>query len=137
MNVMRFSVSLITVPLFAGLLMSLMDYNRFIQIPFWTLFSFCYLTPEFQFSVCNPSIMTSLQQWTVKKWNWDLESYKQDSVVPVLEMAAIDFSYQNLNKMSKGFTVPVVVKGLYKNSTVTNKWTADYFEETYGYFFSS
>jgi hypothetical protein len=76
--------------------------------------------------------MTSLQQWTVKKWNWDLEIVKPDSVVPVLEMDAKDFSYEKLNKMTKGFTVPVVVRGIYKNSTVTKKWTADHFENTYG-----
>ena len=47
-------------------------------------------------------------------------------------MDAKDFTYQNLNKMTKGFTVPVVVRDLYKNSTVTKKWTSDFFEKTYG-----
>lgn len=47
-------------------------------------------------------------------------------------MKAEDFSFKNLEALSEGFTLPVVVRGLYKNSTVTNKWTPEYFEETYG-----
>ena len=48
-------------------------------------------------------------------------------------MKAADFSYKNLEVMSEGFILPVVVRGIYKNSTVTNKWTAEFFEEIYGY----
>ena len=64
--------------------------------------------------------------------NWDLESVKPDAVTPILELKAEDFSYKNLERVSKGFTLPVVVREIYKNSTATNKWTADYFEEKYG-----
>ena len=133
MKFLRFSLAtLISVPLLCGLLMGIMDYNRFIQFPYWTLFTICYVTSEFQFSVCKPSIINSVQQWAVRNWNWKLEDFKPDSIVPVPELSAKDFSYKNLEKMSKGFTLPVVVRGLYKNSTVTKKWTSDFFVKTYG-----
>jgi hypothetical protein len=108
------------------------DYNRFIQAPYWCLWSFCYLFPNNGLEQCSSESLVAMNEWTQKQWRWDLEQHQPGEVVKVPEIRAEDFSYEMLGKMSKGYTIPVIVRGLFKDSPATKKWTHEYFEEKYG-----
>lgn len=123
----------IVIPLLAVLVMSVVDYNRFIQIPYWTIFSSCYLISEYaEISMCDGSHINQWGDWTISKWNWELENVKPDSNDAIPELAIGDFSFDSLKKLSKDFTIPVVIRGLFNNTPAVNNWNAEYFEEKYG-----
>jgi hypothetical protein len=129
-------VIIITMPILISLLiMPWYDYNRFIQIPYWVMFSSCYLTKEWLdvSSMCSTHNIDSLGDWTISQWNWNLERYKnQPSNRPIPELQAEAFSYDTLRLKSNEFTVPVVIRGLFHNSTAVEKWNAEYFQRRYG-----
>lgn len=108
------------------------DYNRFIQIPYWTLFSFCYLFPENGLQMCSGQGILDMILWTQKQWRWELEEHKPGEVYEIAEIKKEDFSYELLGKVSKGYTLPVIVRGLFNGSKATEKWTHDYFVQNYG-----
>lgn len=111
------------------------DYNRFIQIPYWTVFSACYLvsSPEYVPPVCSQKNLQVWSDWTTQFWRWELEGENQPGTNrPILEMEAKDFSYSLLEQMTQGFTQPVVIRGLFNGTAATTKWTLKHFEETYG-----
>ena len=118
-------------PVLLALLQGVVDYNRFISIPYWSVFSYCYLfQDDASQALCSPQAMGELTKWTAAQWRWDLEDVAQDSNTPVPELLAADFSYDALDVATKG--VPVVVRGLFNNTAATTKWTPEYFEERYG-----
>eukprot|EP01031_Cornospumella_fuschlensis_P042841 gene42841-52346_t len=102
-----FFYSAVFVPLLAAAALRVLDYNRFIQIPYWTLFSICYLFPEAELSVCQVSSIDAVLDWTFRQWDWSLEKHQPGTTrhIPVIE--AKDFSYELLEKLTEGFTVPV------------------------------
>jgi hypothetical protein len=108
------------------------DYNRFISVPYWFTFSFCYLFPSSDFSMCTPESLAAIIEWTKNNWNWDLEEHKPGEMVAIPELKREDFSYKELDRLSKGFTIPVIVRGLFANTQANQKWTHEYFEENYG-----
>jgi hypothetical protein len=114
-------LTIFIIPLLSVVALSVLDYNRFIQIPYWSLFSFCYLFPEAELSICSVNSIDAVLDWTLGKWNWHLESAQPGSVTPIPEIKALDFSYGLLNELTKGFTVPVVTRGLFNGSQVRNR----------------
>lgn len=124
-----FLISTILIPLLS---LFILDYNRFISIPYWTVWSTCYLiNDEIDLPFCSAEYIDSHVQWLIKNWRWDLENVAKDSFTPIPEMKAADFSYQKLNEMTKGFTQPVVIRGLFNNTKAHQKWTPEFFAEKY------
>mmetsp|Transcript_11266 Transcript_11266/g.12144 ORF Transcript_11266/g.12144 Transcript_11266/m.12144 type:complete len:437 (+) Transcript_11266:54-1364(+) len=124
------AVALIAVAL--PLLFRFYDYNRFIQIPYWTVWSYCYLFPESTLNQCSAESLHSLSQWTREQFRWELEEYQPGQVYAVPELKLEEFSYENLGKVSKGFTLPVVVRGLFKGTKAQTTWSHEFFADKYG-----
>jgi len=121
----------VVVPIISVFWFAVFDYNQFISIPYWTHFSFCYLLAE-DINFCSESTEAVIAEWTKAHWRWDLEAVGQHSNHPVPEIDAKDFSYELLMKVSKGVTIPVVVRGLFNDSAASQKWSPEYFRERYG-----
>lgn len=111
----------VVAPLLAVLALRVLDYNRFIQIPYWTVFSVCYLLPAANLSVCQMESIDAITSWTIAQWNWSLEPVQPGTITPVPEIEAKDFSYELLDKLSHGFTIPVVARGLFADSPVSSR----------------
>jgi hypothetical protein len=119
-------------PVLLAVLMAVVDYNRFIQIPYWSLYSFCYIKQENGYSFCSESNLNAWSEWTKSKWNWNLESAKQFEDVAIKEFPGDMFSYEFLKKESLQFTRPVIFRGRFNDSAAVRKWSPEYFEETAG-----
>lgn len=114
-----FFYTFIVIPALSVLGLRFYDYNRFIQIPYWTIFSVCYLLPEANLPMCTMDNIDAITDWTIAQWNWDLETDKPGEIKAIPEIEAKDFSYELLDKLSHGFTVPVVTRGLFADSPVS------------------
>jgi hypothetical protein len=82
--------------------------------------------------MCSARGIQDLLNWTMKNWNWDLEPNKPGDITPIPEIPLAEFSYERLDKESKGFTIPVLIRGMFKGSAANQKWTHDYFADKYG-----
>ncbi len=82
--------------------------------------------------ICSIASIDKLGDWTISKWNWDLEPQKPNTNIPIPELQAHEFSYEALEKLTNHFTKPVVVRGLFNGSKAIKNWNAEYFEEKYG-----
>lgn len=50
---------------------------------------------------------------------------------PLIEIHHTEATFENLNKLSKGFTFPVVIRGLLENSTALTAWNEHEFWQKY------
>lgn len=125
-------LSAVIIPVLLSIILAVYDYNKWIQIPYWTMFGICYLFTDSDLEMCTPAQMKGWANWTIAKWNWQLETHQPGSNTPIPEMQAEDFSYELLEKMTKGFSQPVVIRGLFAKSDAVRKWTPEFFTEKYG-----
>jgi hypothetical protein len=123
---------LFLLPIVIGVLWAFIDYNGMLHVPFWSLWSLCYLLPESNLSVCSMKSLDSWADWVATNWNWDLEPMKRGQFYDIAEFSGSEFSYEKLAKESAQFTRPVVFRGRFNNTAAVKKWSADYFEEMYG-----
>lgn len=55
------------------------------------------------------------------------------TVKPVLEIDAIDYSFEVLKKLTHNFVSPVVVRGLFSQTEAVKKWSSpEFFSKNYG-----
>lgn len=129
---MRTSIVVLLLAVALPVIFRFYDYNRFISMPYWWAFSFCYLFPESGMSVCQPDNFQALISWTKQNWRWELEEHQPGEIIEIPELRQEDFSFEALEKATKGFTQPAIVRGLFNGSAANMKWTPEYFEERYG-----
>lgn len=64
-------------------------------------------------------------QWWEKVLKYD--TTKEIPLIPIPEIKAEEYSYDKVKELSEGFRYPIVVRGLFKNTTAVKKWhTRDY-----------
>ncbi len=113
--------------------LSIIQYNRLIQTPYWILFSSCYIGQDLKITL--PTVCKEIHRlgdWTKSMWIWDIDQYQPGSNLAIPELQANDFSYEYIRKISNNFQLPIVIRGLFNDSEAVKKWNADYFQQNYG-----
>eukprot|EP01031_Cornospumella_fuschlensis_P040805 gene40805-49766_t len=107
-----------------------LGWNNFVSIPAWIAYSLVFI---FQTRPTDPMYAKYVQivDWTAA--NLLIPEPPSWNVTIIEGWTPDDFSYEKLGKLSKGYTMPVVFRGLGKNISHLDAWQDPmYFAEHYG-----
>ena len=71
----------------------------------------------------NILLLTPFHRYCPKLWRDPftfLPEYREHEPIP--EIAAADYTYEELRKVTKGFRIPVVIRGIFSDTTAVKKW---------------
>jgi hypothetical protein len=91
------------------------------------------ITVDYYARASNNSSIGKLKWKLYEKLDRLKPSVLSPTVKPVLEIDAIDYSFEALKKLTHNFLHPVVVRGLFSQTEAVKKWSSpEFFIENYG-----
>jgi len=116
-------------PIFIGVLALSAVYVDWLAFFAWSLWSFQIMTWNWDACPANNHFITGLFKRIEQR---DLDFSRVVEPTPLLSIPKEEYSYERLEQVSQGFTLPVVVRGLFKDIDAVKLWTPDFLADAMG-----